>query len=56
VNFDAAVDKQGERIGLGTVIRNHLGDLLAMKSLTRVGLFEPIVAEALVAAMAVQLA
>jgi ribonuclease HI len=56
VNFDAAVDKQGERIGLGTVIRNHLGDLVAMKSLTRVGLFEPIAAEALAAAMAVQLA
>ena len=56
VNFDAAVDKKEERIGLGTIIRNHLGDLVAMKSLTRVGLFEPTTAEALAAAMAVQLA
>ena len=54
MNFDAAVDKKGERIGLGTIIRNHLGDLVAMKSLTRVGLFEPAAAEALAAAMAVQ--
>jgi hypothetical protein len=53
VNWDAVVKKQGERIGLCTVIRNHQVDLVAMKSLTRVGLFEPIIAEALAAAIVV---
>jgi hypothetical protein len=56
VNWDAVVKKQGERIGLCTVIRNHQVDLVAMKSLTRVGLFELTIAEALAAAIVVQLA
>jgi ribonuclease HI len=56
VNWDAAVGKQAGRIGLGTVTRNHRGEMVAARSLTRVGLLEPAAAEALAATMAIQLA
>ena len=56
MNWDAAVGKQAGRIGLGAVIRNHRGEMVAARSLTRVGLLEPAAAEALAATMAIQLA
>ena len=42
-------------MGLGVVIRDHLGRLVATKSVTRPGGFEPAVAEALAALMAIQM-
>jgi ribonuclease HI len=56
VNWDAAVGKQAGRIGLGAVIRNHRGEMVAARSLTRVGLLEPAAAEAVAAIVVIQLA
>ena len=56
VNWDAAVGKQTGRTGLGVVIRDHHGELMAARSLTYVGLLDPAAAEAVAATMAIQLA
>jgi ribonuclease HI len=56
VNWDAAVTKKSERIGLGAVIRDHTGEVQAVKSLTHTSLVESVVAEAMTARMAIQLA
>lgn len=52
VNWDAAVDKSNGRIGLGVVIRDHLGQMYASKSQTRHGYLEPVAAEAMAALLA----
>ncbi|XP_059454930.1 uncharacterized protein LOC132185133 [Corylus avellana] len=44
------------RTGLGPVIRNHQGELLAAMSVTRIGLLDPAAVEALATSMALQLA
>jgi ribonuclease HI len=41
---------------LGAVIRDHTGEVQAVKSLTHTSLMEPVVAEAMAARMAIQLA
>jgi hypothetical protein len=51
-NWDAGVDKKHGRVGLGVVIRDHLGTLWAVKSQTRHGFLDPSAAEAWVACMA----
>jgi hypothetical protein len=56
VHWDAAVGKQEGRIGLGAVIRDYQGELVAAKSLTYAGLLEPTAAEAVAATMAIRLA
>ncbi|XP_059453477.1 uncharacterized protein LOC132184014 [Corylus avellana] len=56
VNWDAALGERTGNVGLGAIIRNHQGEVLAARSLTRVGLLEPAAAEALGALMAIQLA
>jgi hypothetical protein len=56
VNWDSTVGKQPGNIGLGAVIRNHQGELMAARSLMYVGLLEPVTVEAVAATMAIQLA
>jgi ribonuclease HI len=56
VNWDAAVEKRTGRIGLGAVIRDHQGELVAARCVTYVGLLEPTAAEAVAATMAIRLA
>jgi ribonuclease HI len=55
-NWDAAVGAKSDCVGLGVIIRDHCGNMVAAKSLTRRGLLEPAAAEALAALMAIQLA
>jgi ribonuclease HI len=42
-------------VGLGVVIRDHQGNMVAAKSLTRTGLLEAVTAEAVAALMAIQI-
>jgi ribonuclease HI len=55
VNWDAAVDKEGNRIGLGIVVRDHNGQVVAMQCSTRQFICDPATAEALAAWTAVSL-
>jgi ribonuclease HI len=48
-NWDAALNHQSGRIGIGTVIRDHEGKVKAAQCSVRKGNFEPSVAEALAA-------
>ena len=52
MNWDAGVDKNNGRVGLGAVIRNHR---CAAKSMSCQGFLDPIVAEAMAALMPTQL-
>jgi hypothetical protein len=54
-NWDAGLDRKNGRVGLGVVIRDHLGKMWAAKSQTRHGFLDPSAAEAWAARMAVQL-
>jgi ribonuclease HI len=54
VNWDAAVDSNRKRIGLGVIVRNHEGDALAMISETMGSSTDPVTAEALAARRAVE--
>ena len=47
VNSDAAMDKEKGRMGLRVIIRDHLGNVRAARSITRTGYMEPTAAEAL---------
>ena len=49
------IGKEEGRIGLGAVIRDHNGNLLAARSVTKIGIIEPIAAEAMAAILAFQL-
>jgi hypothetical protein len=49
VNWDAAVDKKNGHIGLGIVVRDYEGVVLAARSTTKNFLVEPVVAEVLAA-------
>lgn len=42
-----AVDKTNRRMGLGAIVRNHKGDVIAAKSLTKLEKLEPVAVEAL---------
>jgi hypothetical protein len=41
------IDKTNMRMGLGAIVRNHKGDVIAEKSLTKLGNLKPVAAEAL---------
>jgi ribonuclease HI len=56
VNWDAALGKQQGRMGSGVVVRDHLGRVVAARSVTRQGDFEPAAAEAMAAFLAMQTA
>ena len=56
MNWDAVLGKQNGRMGSGVVVRDHLGRVVAARSVTRQGGFEPAAAEAVAAFLAVQTA
>lgn len=53
INWDVAVDKGHGRIGVGIIVRDHEGFVLAAHSTTKNILVEPVVAKALAALYAV---
>lgn len=54
-NWDAAIEKKSGWVGLGVIIRDHRGSLVAAKCVTRKGFVKPVAAEAWAALMALQL-
>ena len=54
-NWDAAIMEKTGLVGLGVVIRDHQGNMVAAKSLTRTGLLEPVIAEAVAALIEIQI-
>jgi ribonuclease HI len=54
VNWDAALDSVNRRMGVGILVRDHLGMVIAARSHTLVFLTEPVVAEAIAALHAVE--
>jgi ribonuclease HI len=52
-NWDAGIDKKNGRVGLGVIIRNHRGAMVASKSHFINGVMDPTAAEAMAALMAV---
>lgn len=54
LNWDTAICSQRGLIGLGVVVRDHEGAVLAVRSRVQDGFFEPLVAEAWAAGQAVQ--
>jgi ribonuclease HI/ribosomal protein L37AE/L43A len=56
VNWDAALGVHSGKMGLGVVIRDHMGRLVAARSLSRQGGFDPDAAEAIAALVATQIA
>jgi hypothetical protein len=55
VNWDAAVDNHGRRIGIGAIVRDHNGVVLAMLSETVASIKDPATAEAMAARRGVEL-
>ncbi|XP_059429236.1 uncharacterized protein LOC132163053 [Corylus avellana] len=55
VNWDAGIDRRHGRLGLGALIRDSQGNLVAAKSLSHSGLLDPTSAKALAALMAIKL-
>jgi hypothetical protein len=49
VNVDATLDKGTGKMGFGRIMRDHEGKFLAAKSITRMGSWDSIVAEAMAA-------
>ena len=47
LNCDTTCDKEQGRVGMGILIRDHRGHVMAARNTTRMGGFEPVVAEAL---------
>jgi ribonuclease HI len=56
VNWDTALGKQNRKMGSRVVVRDHLGRVVAARSVTRQGRFEPVAAEAIAAFLAMQTA
>lgn len=54
-NWDAPLESQKGLVGCAVVVRDHLGKMMVAKCTTRKGYPTPLVAEALVAIMAVRL-
>jgi hypothetical protein len=54
-NYDAALNYQSERIGLGTVIRDQEGNVKVAQCIVRNSRFEPSIAEALAVVQALLL-
>lgn len=54
-NWDAALDRQLGRLGLGVVVRDSCGNLLAGRCTAQVGCLAPAAAEAKVVLLAIQL-
>ena len=52
---DAAIDHTLGRLGLGVILRDHEGNMLVAKCITRKGHVEPAVVEAMAALEAIQL-
>ncbi|XP_059450984.1 uncharacterized protein LOC132181765 [Corylus avellana] len=46
-NWDAAIDLAGKRMGVGIVIRNHVGEVVAAQCSTRPYIVDPMTAEAI---------
>jgi ribonuclease HI len=46
-NWDAAIDAHGRRMGVGIVVRNHAGDVMATKCMTKAYVTDPQTAEAI---------
>jgi ribonuclease HI len=46
LNWDAAIDKQGARMGVGVVARNHNGDVVGAMCMTKPHIVDPTTAEA----------
>jgi hypothetical protein len=46
-NWYVAIDKTNGRMGLGDIVRDYKGDVIAAKSLTKLGKLEPVSAEPL---------
>ena len=55
MNWDAAVGRKIERLGVGIVVRDHHGKPCVAKSLTYTRCLDPTTMEAMVAYIAVQL-
>ena len=54
INWNVAVNKGFRRIGIGIIVRDHDGSILAARSTTKNFLVEPTVVEALAALQAVE--
>lgn len=54
VNWDIALGVHNNKIGLGVVIQDHMGRLVAARCVTRQGRLEPAVVEAMAAFVATQ--
>lgn len=46
INFDAAIDKKGKKMGVWVVIRDHAGNVKVVKGMMRPFIYDPTVAEA----------
>lgn len=55
VNWDAALDKERGRVGMGVLLQDHTGKMLIAKCLTRRGYLSPEDAEAMAAITATQM-
>jgi hypothetical protein len=49
VNWDVAIDREKGHLGMGAIVRDHEGHVLAAKSFTKLGIQEPVATEALAA-------
>jgi hypothetical protein len=46
INWDAAIDRSGDRMGVGVVARDHCGNVVGAMCYTRPSISEPATAEA----------
>jgi ribonuclease HI len=53
-NWDASIDSKRGRVGVGVVVRDHLGRFWASKCMVREGFLDPMSAEAMGATLAAQ--
>jgi hypothetical protein len=54
VNWDAAIDTVNKRLGIGLIVRNHNGLVIAARSQTKMGCLEPVAVEELAAFQAIE--
>ena len=52
-NWDVAIDKEKGHVGIGIVVRDWSGKVIAARSITKLGCFEPITGEAIASHYAV---